>query len=166
MITTIGGATFLKTDLQDVLLESACGLVADMESGEILFATRNLEEMFGYHVLGELVGLSVDELVPDGVRPKHAEHRKRYSKSPNPRSMAPCIKVMGKRRDGVLFPVAVSLRGIVLAKHRCVVAFVADLTDRDTRHAIANVQQEILTAQALRIAQEVEEKRLKEADGA
>lgn len=140
--------TLFKADLQDVLLESASGLVADMESGEILYVTRNLEEMFGYRVLGELVGQSVDVLVPDSLKEAHIVHRKAYLEAPNPRSMAPCIRVMGKRRDGLLFPVAVSLRGVVLARQKCVVVFVADLTDRETRHAIANAQNVILAQKA------------------
>jgi PAS domain S-box-containing protein len=57
----------------------------------------------------ELVGLSVDELVPDSIRPRHAEYRASYAKNPRPRPMGTDMELVAKRRDGSEVMVEISL---------------------------------------------------------
>jgi PAS domain S-box-containing protein len=57
----------------------------------------------------ELIGLSVDALVPDGIRPRHAEYRRSYAKNPHPRPMGTDMELVAKRRDGSEVMVEISL---------------------------------------------------------
>jgi PAS domain S-box-containing protein len=55
-------------------------------NGEIVQANRRLEQLFGYD-LGELIGNSVEILVPTDIRPIHPELRDAYFEIPTPRRM-------------------------------------------------------------------------------
>jgi PAS domain S-box-containing protein len=57
----------------------------------------------------QLVGLSVDALVPDSIRPRHAEYRASYAKNPRPRPMGTDMELVAKRRDGSEVMVEISL---------------------------------------------------------
>lgn len=83
----------LKTDLVEALVAAVAGGIADMTTGEIYYASPLLEEMFGYQVRGELIGLNVDDLVPVTVRVRHTEHRHNYASMPEPRPMGVGLQV-------------------------------------------------------------------------
>ncbi len=119
----------LKTDLIEAMVDAVAGGIADMETGEILYASRLLEEMFGYMVRGELSGMNVDILVPSSLRQRHTEHRKDYASTPEPRPMGVGLQVDGQRKDSSLFPVTVTLSGVVLSGRRCVVFIVFNMMD-------------------------------------
>lgn len=76
--------------------------------GIIELANPAAEALLGY-TAEQLVGLSVDELVPDGIRPRHAEYRASYAKNPRPRPMGTDMELVAKRRDGSEVMVEISL---------------------------------------------------------
>src|SRR5580765_6290275 len=67
--------------------------------GVIGLANPAALELLGY-TEEELVGLSVDELVPDGIRPRHSAYRNAYADHPRPRPMGTQMDLVAKRRDG------------------------------------------------------------------
>ncbi len=77
-------------------------------SGTIELANPAAEGLLGY-TADELVGLGVDALVPDSIRPRHAEYRAGYAKSPRPRPMGTDMELVAKRRDGSEVMVEISL---------------------------------------------------------
>jgi PAS domain S-box-containing protein len=82
-------------------------LLVDGE-GVITLANPAAETLLGYDA-AELVGLSVDALVPDSIRPRHAEYRHGYAKNPRPRPMGTDMELVAKRRDGSEVMVEISL---------------------------------------------------------
>ncbi|HEY0817425.1 MAG TPA: GAF domain-containing protein [Rhizobacter sp.] len=76
--------------------------------GVIELANPAAEALLEYDA-HELVGLSVDALVPDSIRPRHAEYRASYAKSPRPRPMGTDMELVAKRRDGSEVMVEISL---------------------------------------------------------
>lgn len=77
--------------------------------GRIELANENAERLFGY-ASGQLSGLSVEELVPAGVRERHRGHRERYMSQPRVRPMGGAnMTLVGQRRDGQQFPVEIAL---------------------------------------------------------
>lgn len=123
--------TFLQSELNEALLEGTAGLIAREDTGEIIYATCLLEQMFGYHMRGELsVGMSVEDLLPHNLREKHKTvHRPAYKEKPHARPMGVGMNLEGQRKDGTVFPLAVSLRGRVISGIRCVIAIVTDMTN-------------------------------------
>ena len=82
-------------------------IVADAR-GAIVLANPAAAGLFGY-TNGELVGLNVDALVPDAVRPRHAAYRDAYAHNPQPRPMGTGMELVAKRRDGSEVMVEISL---------------------------------------------------------
>ena len=71
-----------------LLLDTAPdAIVVSRSDGLITLANRRAHDMFGYPA-GELVGHSVDELVPDDARERHPELRAAYSSGVNTSSGA------------------------------------------------------------------------------
>lgn len=115
----------------ETICESFPILFADIETGEILYASKVVEEMFGYRVRGDLLHQCVDVLVPVELRAKHAEHRKAFFENPSNRQMGQRgVKLFGLHRDGHVFPVEITLNAAKVGNQRCVLALVADMSSR------------------------------------
>src|SRR5262249_4304780 len=70
-----------------LLLETAAqGIVSVDAQGTIVTANHALEAMFGW-APGELIGQSIERLVPQSLRGLHAQHRAGYFAAPRPRLM-------------------------------------------------------------------------------
>jgi PAS domain S-box-containing protein len=82
-------------------------LVVD-QSGSIVLANPSAAALLGYAV-EELVGLNVDVLVPDSIRPRHASYREAYGRAPRPRPMGTHMELVAKRRDGSEVMVEIAL---------------------------------------------------------
>ena len=82
-------------------------VVADAR-GAIVLANPAAAGLLGYTV-AELVGLNVDVLVPDAIRPRHAAYRDAYAHHPRPRPMGTGMELVAKRRDGSEVMVEISL---------------------------------------------------------
>ena len=82
-------------------------IVADA-NGAIVLANPAAAGLFGY-TNQELVGLNVDALVPDAIRPRHAAYRDAYAHNPQPRPMGAGMELVAKRRDGSEVMVEISL---------------------------------------------------------
>lgn len=108
---------------------AAEGLVVVDAKGAILMHNPRLNAMFGYDE-GELVGASVEVLLPDAVRKRHVDHRDAYDKKPVQRSMGMGMDLWGKRKDGTVLPVEVSLNHFEVDGARYVMGLVTDITLR------------------------------------
>jgi len=82
-------------------------LLVDGE-GAIVLANPSAVQLLGYE-LDELVGLPVDALVPDAIRPRHAQYRSAYGKNPHNRPMGTQMDLVAKRKDGVEVMVEIAL---------------------------------------------------------
>jgi PAS domain S-box-containing protein len=102
--------------------------IAD-SAGQLLFVNEEMARMTGY-ALDELVGRSVDDLLPSKHRESHAHNRAKYSGDPIPRAMGAGRELFAFRRDGTEFPVEVGLRPLTYAGQPAVLASVIDCTER------------------------------------
>ncbi|MGZ8421979.1 MAG: PAS domain S-box protein, partial [Nitrospira sp.] len=92
-----------------ILVESALnGIVMVDVSGKILLANARFETQFGYEA-GELIGQSVDALVPPRLRPRHPEHRSAFLAHPEVVSLGNRRDLVGLRKDGTEFPLSIHL---------------------------------------------------------
>ncbi|GAB4492080.1 MAG: hypothetical protein OHK0019_13310 [Saprospiraceae bacterium] len=105
------------------------GILLTNKQGEIVMANPALEALFGYEV-GELVGKSVENLIPTRLSKRHEAHRQGYQQNPHPRSMGIGLDLLGMKKDGTEFPVEVSLSPFRTGEGEFVVAFVVDNTYR------------------------------------
>src|SRR5262249_10650152 len=69
-----------------LLLETGTQAIVSVDAeGHIVTANRALEAMFGW-AAGELVGQSIERLVPSSARDVHRRHRTEYFTAPEPRA--------------------------------------------------------------------------------
>jgi PAS domain S-box-containing protein len=82
-------------------------LVVDAQ-GTIVMANPAAEKLLGYG-LDELQGLSVEQLVPDSIRPRHSAYRDAYAHAPRPRPMGTQMDLVARRADGSEVMVEIAL---------------------------------------------------------
>jgi PAS domain S-box-containing protein len=100
-------------------------LVADAQ-GTIVLANPSAAALLGY-VDDELVGLNVDALVPDSIRPRHASYRETYGRHPKARPMGTHVELVAKRKDGSEVMVEIALSPLQGKSLPLVVAAIRDI---------------------------------------
>jgi PAS domain S-box-containing protein len=113
--------------VQDLLDLIPAGAVVVSGGGVVLAVNAELEQQFGYPP-GDLVGTSVEMLVPSGLRDGHAAYRSKASESDQMRAMGPGQPLGGQRKDGSVFPIEVGLRAIRTGGSPLILAVVSDRT--------------------------------------
>jgi PAS domain S-box-containing protein len=116
--------------LQLLLQTAAQGILMVDAHGTIVTANAALETMFGW-APGALVGRSVEELMSEDLRDRHARHRAEYFAAPRSRPMGILQHLVGRRRDGTACPVEVSLNHVATQQGGVAIAFVTDITERE-----------------------------------
>jgi PAS domain S-box-containing protein len=156
--------------IQALLDSAAQAILAVNPEGNIVLLNRMAGEMFGYKA-DELLGHTIDTLIPKGLRRRHATHRRDYFSEPRFRPMGLGRELAGRRKDGTEFPIEVSLSFIEGAGHindvpaetplaKLVVAFVSDISRRKQLEQFAQVRaQEVEALAASLITAQEEERR-------
>ena len=112
------------------LLESAGQAIISIDpAGRIVLANRRAEEMFGY-TREELLGGRIEMLLPEDKRAAHTGDRDRYFERPHVRPMGIGMDLAGRRKDGLEFPVEVSLSYVEMEEGLFAIAFVSDTSQR------------------------------------
>lgn len=97
--------------------------------GRIVLANQRTEGIFGYP-LGELPGQMIEVLIPHKHRAHHVEYRAEFGQTPATRDMGLHADLYGLRRDGVEFPIDVSLAPLQTDEGTMTVVAVHDATAR------------------------------------
>jgi PAS domain S-box-containing protein len=103
-------------------------LMADHE-GVIALINRAGQRLFGYD-RSELVGRSVDLLIPHGWWAQHLTGRHQFSPASASRALPVGVELLARRKDGSEFPVEIALSSVDIGTASMVIASVTDLTDR------------------------------------
>lgn len=111
-------------------VESApSGIAMVDERGAIVLVNAETERMFRYE-RGELVGQSIDVLVPRRFRGQHGHHRHGFVAAPEARAMGSGRELYGLRKDGTEFPVEIGLNPIRAGGGLMVLSTIVDITNR------------------------------------
>lgn len=125
-----------------ITIEAApSGMIMVNEQGNIVLVNTQVERLFGYS-REELLGQSIEKLVPSKVRDKHPEHRASFFKNPQARSMGVGRDLFGLRKDGSEIPVEIGLNPLQTEGERYVLASIVDITERKKAEAL--LQEKIL----------------------
>ncbi len=99
------------------------------KQGTMVLVNQQAEKMFGYRRL-DMLGHSVEKLLPAGLREKHVRHRSEFMESPHVRPMGLGLDLKAVRQDGKEFPVEISLSPITTPEGTIVAASIRDLSAR------------------------------------
>jgi len=113
------------------LAVEACpsGMVMTESDGTIVMINTETEQLFGY-TRAELVGKSVDLLIPQPLRAKHVASRDRFMAAPECRRMGAGRDLFGCRKDGSELPIEVGLNPIRAGDRLMVLAVIVDISHR------------------------------------
>ena len=119
----------ISARLEAFLEFAAQGVVATDGTGRIMLVNAKTEEMFGYR-RDEMLGHTLEVLLPERYRGAHSQHRKEFFNEPRTRPMGVGMDLAGRRKDGTEFPVEISLSYIREASRCVALAFITDITER------------------------------------
>lgn len=121
---------FSSVDLARLIVDaSPAGMLIVDSRGKIALVNPQALQWFGYDE-EDLLGESIEILIPTDLRARHHEQRADYSSNPRARSMAAGRDLHGLRKDGSMFPVDISLHPIETPDEKMVLANVIDATSR------------------------------------
>jgi len=105
------------------------GILIVDELGRIHQVNSNAEEMLGY-APGGLIGVRVEQLVPNQTRTIHGKLRAEYFSSPQPRQMGDKTNLKACRKDGSEFSVEIGLSPIKYDGETRIVVTILDVSER------------------------------------
>jgi two-component system cell cycle sensor histidine kinase/response regulator CckA len=98
-------------------------------AGRIVLVNEQTDKLFGYE-RAELLGQSVELLVPERLRSQHPAYRTAFFAQPETRLMGHGRELFGRHKNGSEFPVEIGLNPYRTSDEDFVLAMVVDISDR------------------------------------
>jgi two-component system, LuxR family, sensor kinase FixL len=105
------------------------GIILVDKTGNIVLVNSQTEKLFGY-TREEIIGRSVETLVPQRFRQAHPSYRQAFFEAPMARAMGAGRELFARRKDGTEFPVEIGLAPIETPEGTFVLSAVVDITAR------------------------------------
>ncbi|MEY4589694.1 MAG: hypothetical protein RL497_1770 [Pseudomonadota bacterium] len=109
------------------------GILLLNTDGVIVYCNSEAARLFAYSP-PELMGMSVEALMPPEFRQHHVALRQTYLSHATPRFMGMGRDLYGQRSDGSQFPLEIGLRPLSCEGQNYVIASVIDVTERKKIH--------------------------------
>jgi hypothetical protein len=129
---TSGQVHSVERRLRAAVESSPSGLLMTDATGAIVLVNREVERLFGY-AREELLGKTVDRLVPARFREGHGGFRRTFVGEPRVRAMGAGRDLYGLRKDGTEVAVEIGLTPVATEEGLFVLASIVDIGAR--KHA-------------------------------
>jgi len=124
-----GGPLLGEDSFRRVVEWAPSAMVMIDGKGTMVLVNAQTEQMFNYD-RQDLIGQSVEILVPERFRQHHQAFRAGYFNDPQPRPMGVGRDLAGCRADGSEFPIEIGLNPIATEAGVMVLASIIDITER------------------------------------
>ena len=131
--------------LFDALIATAVdGIMVIDEKGSVRIYNQACERLFGY-TAAEVIGHSIKMLMPAPYREEHDSYLKHYVTTGEKHIIGIGREVQGRRKDGSVFPMNLSVGEGVIRGERIFLGIITDISDRLSRERrILDLQSEML----------------------
>jgi two-component system sensor kinase FixL len=127
--SAIATATARTERLDTILTMAVDGIIVIDAEGRIEAFNRGAQDLFGYHE-DEVMGRNVSMLMPSPYHEQHDAYLRRYIETGEARIIGIGREVTGRRRDGTVFPVRLSVGEMRIGGQRKFTAMLRDLSKR------------------------------------
>lgn len=135
-----------REDILQVLSDAVSeGVVVVDKDQKIVSTNASADTMFGYET-NELIGQSLNVLIPNNYHPKHSDHFTSFFNHTEKRKMGRGRYLYGLNKNNKEFPVEVGLNPFKLYGETYVMALVTDITFRKDIEENLNIKSEALQA--------------------
>ena len=148
------------TEFEALFNHAAIGIIVSDSKGKISNFNPSAEAQFGYRKT-EVIGQSIELLLPDQFKKFHESLRGNFYKDPSPRRMGEGRDLFGQKKDGTEFPVEISLGFYTIEGQIYVIAFSIDISARKKSEALVLNQRDELkrvTTEIKQLNEELEQK--------
>ncbi len=118
-----------KAQAQAILETTVDGIITIDEEGKILSFNQAASRIFDYQE-DEVLGKKVKILMPEPYRAEHDEYMQRYRDTGIPRIIGSRRELTGKRKDGSVFPMELSVSEVKWDGNRIFTGVVNDISER------------------------------------
>jgi two-component system, LuxR family, sensor kinase FixL len=108
---------------------SPSGIILVNDQGRVVLVNSHIEKLFGYR-RDELIGKTVEILVPERLGTEHPADRARFFGAPEARAMGAGRELFARGKDGSEFPVEIGLNPIQMPHGLLILANVVDISAR------------------------------------
>lgn len=122
--------------LRAILDTAVEGIITIDERGTIESLNPAAEKIFGYPAR-ELIGKNINVLMPSPDHEGHDSYLANYRRTGHAKIIGIGREVSGRRKDGAIFPMDLSVNEVKLADRRIFTGFVRDITERKQAEAAA-----------------------------
>lgn len=120
------------------------GIVVSAKKGHIIVANPTVEKQFGFKV-EDLIQKTIESLIPEIGSNNQFQQEKEQFESQYPRTMGKGIDLYGRRKNGSLFPVEISVSLFNTSEGEYWMYFIVDITERKRQESeIKKAQEEII----------------------
>ena len=118
-----------EAKIHAIVDNTAEGLITINQSGHIETFNKACEGIFGYKA-EEVIGKNVKLLMPDPYHSEHDQYLEHYRTTGQKKVIGRDREVEGKRKDGSVFPLDLSISEVKIGKQTLYSGFVRDITER------------------------------------
>jgi len=127
-----------------LFLEATPDAILEVDAGgRVVLANAEADRLFRYGP-GELIGMSVEQLIPERFRGTHFQHRERYGDHPSRRPMGAGINLYALRKDLSEFAADINLSPLSGPDRGHVLCVIRDVTEqRNSQREIQSLNQHL-----------------------